>query len=158
MAIHSSILAWRIPWMEEPGGLQFMGSQRVGHDWATNTAATLLPVVAVKINWTNFQISTHKCSKMGCASVFKHFFFGKDFCSLTSSWSYYHFLSEDLNFLSVNLPTVLSFPWSHLASPVGKTLLYFSRGDGWLSNMACIMFLKIIGILKFMISNLLSSI
>ena len=29
---HSSILAWRIPWMEEPGGLQSMGSQRVGHD------------------------------------------------------------------------------------------------------------------------------
>ena len=32
MAIHSSIVAWRIPWMEEPGGLQSMGSQRVGHD------------------------------------------------------------------------------------------------------------------------------
>ena len=32
MAILSSILAWRIPWTEEPGGLQFMGSQRVGHD------------------------------------------------------------------------------------------------------------------------------
>ena len=32
MAIHSSILAWRIPWTEEPGGLQSMGSQRVGHD------------------------------------------------------------------------------------------------------------------------------
>ena len=32
MAAHSSILSWRIPWTEEPGGLQFMGSQRVGHD------------------------------------------------------------------------------------------------------------------------------
>ena len=32
MAIHSSILAWKIPWMEEPGGLQSMGQQRVGHD------------------------------------------------------------------------------------------------------------------------------
>ena len=32
MAPHSSILAWRIPWTEEPGGLQSMGSQRVGHD------------------------------------------------------------------------------------------------------------------------------
>ena len=32
MATHSSILAWRIPWMEEPGGLQSTGSQRVGHD------------------------------------------------------------------------------------------------------------------------------
>ena len=35
LATHSSILAWRIPWTEEPGGLQSMGSQRVGHDWAT---------------------------------------------------------------------------------------------------------------------------
>ena len=32
MAPHSSILAWKIPWMEEPGGLQSTGSQRVGHD------------------------------------------------------------------------------------------------------------------------------
>ena len=32
MATHSSILAWRIPWREEPGGLEFMGSQRVGND------------------------------------------------------------------------------------------------------------------------------
>ena len=32
MATHSRILAWRIPWTEELGGLQFMGSQRVGHD------------------------------------------------------------------------------------------------------------------------------
>ena len=37
MATHSSILAWKISWTEEPGGLQSMGSQRVGHDWATNT-------------------------------------------------------------------------------------------------------------------------
>ena len=32
MATHSSLLAWRIPWMEEPGGLQSTGSQRVRHD------------------------------------------------------------------------------------------------------------------------------
>ena len=36
MAPHSSILAWKIPWTEEPGGLQSMGSLRVGHDWATS--------------------------------------------------------------------------------------------------------------------------
>ena len=35
VATHSSILAWRIPWTEEPGRLQSMGSQRVGHDLAT---------------------------------------------------------------------------------------------------------------------------
>ena len=37
MSTHSSILAQRIPWTEEPGGLQSMDSQRVGHNWATNT-------------------------------------------------------------------------------------------------------------------------
>ena len=34
MATHSSVLAWRIPWIEEPGGLQSMGSRSVGHDWS----------------------------------------------------------------------------------------------------------------------------
>ena len=35
MATHSSILAWKIPWTEEPGGLQSMGLQRVEYNWAT---------------------------------------------------------------------------------------------------------------------------
>ena len=37
LAVHSSILAWRIPWTEEPGRLQSMGSQRVRHNWVTST-------------------------------------------------------------------------------------------------------------------------
>ena len=41
MATHSNILAWRNPWTEEPDWLQSMGSQRVGHDWMTNTFTTL---------------------------------------------------------------------------------------------------------------------
>ena len=36
MVTHFSILAWRIPWTGEPGGLQSTGSQRIGHDWVTN--------------------------------------------------------------------------------------------------------------------------
>ena len=42
MAPHSSTLAWKIPWMEEYGRLQFMGSQRVGHDWASEPMDILL--------------------------------------------------------------------------------------------------------------------
>ena len=42
MPIHSSILAWRIPWTEEPGRLQSMGLQRVGHDWVTNTTPIII--------------------------------------------------------------------------------------------------------------------
>ena len=40
MAAHSSILAWRIPWTEEPGRLQSVGSQRVRHDWVTSTTTS----------------------------------------------------------------------------------------------------------------------
>ena len=40
MATHSIILAWEIPWTEEPGGLQFMQSQKVGYNWATNAYLT----------------------------------------------------------------------------------------------------------------------
>ena len=42
VATHSSILAWRIPWTEEPGGLQSTGSQRVGHDRATSLSLFFL--------------------------------------------------------------------------------------------------------------------
>ena len=39
MATHSIVLAWRVPWTEEPGGLQSVGSHRVGHDWSDLAAA-----------------------------------------------------------------------------------------------------------------------
>ena len=45
MAPHSSTLAWKIPWTEEPGRLQSTGSQRVGHDWATSLHFTSLEVL-----------------------------------------------------------------------------------------------------------------
>ena len=44
VATHSSTLAWKIPWTEEPDGLQSMGSQRVGHDWVTS----LFSLISVK--------------------------------------------------------------------------------------------------------------
>ena len=47
IATHSSILAWRIPQTEEPGGLQSMGSHRVGHDWGTERAHTHAPSLTV---------------------------------------------------------------------------------------------------------------
>ena len=48
MATYSSILAWRIPWIEKPGRLQSMGSQRVGHNW-------------VHLNWMETQIIDYLC-------------------------------------------------------------------------------------------------
>ena len=46
MAPHSSTLSWEIPWMEEPGRLQSMGSQRVGHDWVTSLSLSPLETFA----------------------------------------------------------------------------------------------------------------
>ena len=49
VATHYS-LAWRIPWTEEPGSLQPMGSQRVGHDWVTNMHAQRLGITSEVLN------------------------------------------------------------------------------------------------------------
>ena len=66
MATHSSILAWRIPWTEEPGGLLSMGSERVGHDWSDLAQAHNLSwsLDSLFIGWllyikTNFKTLYH---------------------------------------------------------------------------------------------------
>ena len=66
MPTHSSIPAWRIPWTEEPGGLQSMGSQRVGHNWVTNTFTFIvLPHFGVILKnldlWNNTFLSNSIC-------------------------------------------------------------------------------------------------
>ena len=48
MATHSSVPAWRIPWTEEPGRLQSMGSQRVGHDLAAKQQSQLAPYKVIR--------------------------------------------------------------------------------------------------------------
>ena len=91
MATHCSILAWRIPWTEERGGLQSMGLQRVGHDWATEQAQlnkteeapftsppALLSCASVSFslkprNYTVFQVPW-KCSVTSCLSEFAYAF------------------------------------------------------------------------------------
>ena len=51
MATHSSILAWRIPWTEKPGGLQSMGLQRVGYNWATSLTHSLSLIQEAPSSW-----------------------------------------------------------------------------------------------------------
>ena len=60
MAIHSSIPAWRIPWTKDPGGLQSMGMQKVGHNWATEYTHTIALQYCVGFCWTTTWIG-HKC-------------------------------------------------------------------------------------------------
>ena len=64
MAIHSSILAWRIPRTEEPGRLQSVGSQRVGHGWVTNTASR-----AASCSWLSSVVSLCTDSELWILSV-----------------------------------------------------------------------------------------
>ena len=59
MAAHSSVVAWRIPWTEEPGGLQSMGLQRVGQDSAAEDETVISEVKTVKFLNTRSVISWH---------------------------------------------------------------------------------------------------
>ena len=68
MATHSSILAWRIPWTEEPGGLQFTGSQTVRHDWATSLSFPSHSVCFPRKGcWRIFVLVRHGLSWQGCS-------------------------------------------------------------------------------------------
>ena len=57
MATHPSILAWRIPWAEEPDGLLFTGSQRAGHDWVTEHRCFYF-FMLLHIQWTDVEAET----------------------------------------------------------------------------------------------------
>ena len=59
MATHPSTLAWKIPWMEEPSGLQSMGSWRVGHDWSDLAAAAADSHISIASSKTNSDCLIH---------------------------------------------------------------------------------------------------
>ena len=85
-AIHSSTIAWKIPWTEEPGRLQTMGSQRVGHDWATSLSLSLF-IAICKASSDNHLASLH-------------FFYLRMFlipASYTKSWTSIHSSSGTLS-------------------------------------------------------------
>ena len=63
MATHSSILAWRIPWTEDPGGLQSMGLKRDGQDWATNTFSFQFHWKEFRHNWVTNTFTFHLLGK-----------------------------------------------------------------------------------------------
>ena len=69
MATHSSILAWRIPWTEEPGGLQSMGLQRVGHNWVTSLTHSLY-ILFCDPFWFNFCEGCRVCVYFFCPFFF----------------------------------------------------------------------------------------
>ena len=63
MATHSSGLAWRIPWTEEPGGLPSMGSHTVGHDWSDLAAEVLCLMWASQVALVVKNLPTYQCRR-----------------------------------------------------------------------------------------------
>ena len=60
MATHSNTLDWKIPWAEEPGRLQSMGSRRVGHDWSDLAAAAATEAEDIKKRWQEYTEELYK--------------------------------------------------------------------------------------------------
>ena len=92
MATHSSILAWRTPWMEEPGGLQSTGLQRVGHDWATSLSfflSTLLSTYPLKYQFSSV---AQLCPIFATVWTTAH----QASLSITNSWSLPKLMSVEL--------------------------------------------------------------
>ena len=72
MATHSRILAWRIPGMGEPGGLLFMGSHRVGHNWSDLAAAAAAAPLFIAINpspSTSSCLHAQSCDPINCSPL-----------------------------------------------------------------------------------------
>ena len=98
MEIHSSILAWKIPWTEESGRLQSMGSQRVGHDW----------VISLSLSFKAYKVTFEFClwSDHSVQAIFRQSYKGQRSChglkkkqsifiSFRKSWE--PMLDKDLN-------------------------------------------------------------
>ena len=116
MAPHSSTLAWKIPWTEEPGGLQSIGSLRVGHDWATSLHFSLSWIG--EGNGNPLQSSCLENSRDGgswWAAIY----------GVTQSWTWLEWLSSSSSrWLSYNV---------YMYSSVGELLLVFNLDSAYLS-------------------------
>ena len=88
MGTHSSILAWRITWTEETGGLQSMKLQRIGYDWATNTHRTYLIGLLWRVNESMHIMLLSQC--FGKSKRWQMFSFSYYHCHQSSSHHHYH--------------------------------------------------------------------
>ena len=118
-ATHSSILAWKIRWTEEPGGLQSTGSQRVRHDWATQytlaqTSRKVAQIVQLTLIYTFYQIYQfyHTFKNHTCFVLSVSFFFSEPF-------------ESKLHILRSLTPTY--FIWCLLPKPQDILLHHFSK-------------------------------
>ena len=140
MATHSSILAWKIPWTVEPGRLHSMGSQRVGHDWATSLSLHIQMKFDLFL-WFTLQVLSQSCHLSLLLPNILNFYIVefislsylvsgfyikdyKNFFPITFLWYlYYFFVHLSLYFiwefiltLMWELDTILLFPNCYLTS------------------------------------------
>ena len=147
MATHSSILAWRIPWTEDPGGLQSMGSQKVGHDWIalayTDTGIIYnIYNTFIYLNYIFFFIHSSISGPLDCflaLDVVRSTFYD---LTLEFTWHYFH---HTVSWGSHKDPPKikgrghrLSFSigeWQHskTAGGMGNTIRYL-ESDAWIRN------------------------
>ena len=112
MATYSSILAWRIPWMEEPGGLLSLRSQRVGHDWAKHISSVQSLIVSDSLWPHELQHARLPCpspTPRACSNSCP----SSQWCHPTISSSFIPFSSCPQCFpASGSFPMSQFFPWS----------------------------------------------
>ena len=119
METHSSILAWRIPWTEEPGRLQSMWSQGVGHDWATSLSL-----------WEKHQLNSSSIVA-GAAAAALNYELHRNRPELTGSFNYW------TSFFSFSFPPTFSqylgFPGLLFlpAKPLSSLLFRITPQCGW---------------------------
>ena len=152
-APHSSTLAWKIPWVEEPGGLQSMGSHRVGHDWATSLS--LFTFMRWRRKWQPTPLLLPGKSYGQRSLVGYHPWGHKE--SDTIEWLHFHFtVQADRSFIkqrterkSGHSPSWLPFLYS-LSPPLLLVLpyakykwVYAQSGKGTCRSIREIQFLRI---------------
>ena len=131
MATHSSILAWEIPWTEEPGELQSMGSHRVGYDWVTITHA-------VSGRWNTFQVwaahSNFFPKRTDCQRVGKRLTLQRRSLAPSAGWlrSTSAQVSDIWDYVKWHFPSMVFLPQTHNPSIIiRKHQASSSRGTRW---------------------------
>ena len=112
MAAHFSILAWRIPWIEEPGRLEPMGLQRVGHNWVTNTFTftghlKLLDEGPISRIELSSEISAKNMGSMWWGNL-AGLGYQRSLCLTASVWPNKHLFTQHLLFYSNHNSVVLA--------------------------------------------------
>ena len=99
MATHSSILAWRIQWTEEPGGLQTMGLQRVGHDWVTkHSSASTISFLLITLQSTSLALISLPSFRVS---------------PLKDTWFRIQHSCKQNSFFSLQKSFLIFWPWHH---------------------------------------------